>query len=138
MKRYMGSVILGLMIGGLFTFYFLKVNNQTNEIYALEVLNTKDLELANNKSREYTSSMVLENDDGFHVILAIYNNIDLINKMLVYYEENNIDVHISKLDCSNEFLNKLNKYEDIVVNIENKDVYEDINKNILSMYKDTL
>lgn len=138
MKKYFGVIIFSILLGGLFTFYFLTLNNPKEEIYALEVFNSKDLNLANNKSLEYKNSMVLEQTDGFHVILAIYNNLDLINKMLVYYEDNNIDVYLKRIDCNKEFLNKLNKYEDIINNIDNINIYEDVNKNILNMYKDTL
>lgn len=138
MKKYFGVIIFSILLGGLFTFYFLTLNNPNEEIYALEVFNSKDLNLANNKSLEYKNSMVLEQTDGFHVILAIYNNLDLINKMLVYYEDNNIDVYLKRIDCNKEFLSKLNKYEDIINNIDNINIYEDVNKNILNMYKDTL
>lgn len=138
MKKYLTTIIISLLLGGLLSYYVLNLNNEDNKIYTLEVLNTFDYNEASKINKKYKSSMLLQDNNGYHVILAIYNNIDIINKMLVYYEDNNIDVYLNKIECNKEFLSKLNKYEDIINNIDNLELYNDINKNILNMYKESI
>lgn len=133
MKKYVGISLISILISVSFMYYFFNINDE-KEIYGFLVGHFNDVDAAQIKANELPSSIILSNNDGYDVYVAMYENIDLINKMLVYYEEEKIPVEIKKLKCSSPFLIELNKYENIALKIENRDLYNEVNQNILDLY----
>ena len=138
MNNYLKVVVFSLLVGLLCMIYFFKSNNKFTDVYAFQTgyFQTYNEALANKE--QYPSSVIIPGSDGFYVVVAIYEDMDLINKMLVYYEEKDINVSIKKISCSNEFVQELNKYETLANNIEDKELYDKLNQNILDMYISTI
>lgn len=133
MKKYVGISLISILISVSFMYYFFNIKDE-KEIYGFLVGHFSDVDAAQTKANELPSSIILSNNGGYDVYVAMYENIDLINKMLVYYEEEKIPVEIKKLKCNSPFLIELNKYENIALKIENRDLYNEVNQNILDLY----
>ena len=127
-----------MLVGALCVLYFFKSGDNLKDVYVFETGFFDNYDEAFSNTKNYPSSVVLPELDGYYVIVAMYENIDLINEMLVYYEEKNIDVRIKKIKCDRKFVEELNRYEKIVTNIDNKDLYDKLNQNILDMYISTI
>lgn len=138
MKNYIKVGFLSLLVGALCVLYFFKSGDNLKDVYVFETGFFDNYDEAFSNTKNYPSSVVLPELDGYYVIIAMYENIDLINEMLVYYEEKNIDVRIKKIKCHRKFVEELNRYEKIVTNIDNKDLYDKLNQNILDMYISTI
>lgn len=138
MNNYLKVVVFSLLVGLLCMIYFFKSNNKFTDVYAFQTgyFQTYNEALANKD--QYPSSVIIPGSDGYYVVVAIYEDMDLINKMLVYYEEKDINVSIKKISCSKEFVQELNKYETLANNIEGKELYDKLNQNILDMYISTI
>ncbi len=115
-----------------------KSNNDFIDVYAFQTgyYTTYDEALSNKNN--YPSSIVIPDSNGYNVVVAMYEDMDLINKMLVYYEEKDIDITIKKISCSKEFVKELNRYESLVINLDNQELYDKLNQNILDMYISTI
>ena len=138
MKNYIKVGIISLLCGALCVLYFFKSDANLIEVYAFETGYYSDYEEALSKTSNYPSSVVIPDVDGYYIIVAMYEDIDLINKMLVYYEEKNIDVKIKKIQCDKNFVTELNKYESLVTSLDNQELYDKLNQNILDMYIETI
>lgn len=138
MKQYFKVVIISLLSTFLIIGFFLKKEEEVKDIYAFEVGFYNDYNSANEYSKKINNSRVIPQGDGYHVVVALYEDINIINKMLIYYSEKEIDVKLEKISCDKNFLSDLNKYENIVTSLDNKELYDKVNENILDMYLDRL
>lgn len=138
MKNYIKVGILSLLVGALCVLYFFRSGDNLTDVYVFETGYYDNYDEALSYTKNYPSSIVLPEVDGYYVIVAMYENIDLINEMLIYYEEKNIDVRIKKIKCDKKFVEELNRYEKIVNSIDNKELYDKLNQNILDMYISTI
>lgn len=138
MKNYLKAVSISLLCGALCMFYFFKKNNNFIDVYAFQTGYYTSYDEALENKNNYPSSIVIPDSNGYYVIVAMYEDMDLINKMLVYYEEKDINVTIKKISCDKEFVEELNRYESLVINLDNKELYDKLNQNILDMYINTI
>lgn len=138
MKKYISVVLVSVSIGIIFMYYFFNAENNYKEAYQFQVGYYSNYETALEEAKKYNSSVIIPDNNGYRVVLAMYEDIDLINTMLMYYGESNIDVTINKVKCDDKFMSELSKYEKIASSIENKSLYDNINQNILDLYMDTL
>lgn len=126
----------------LFTFFVLnKENTYAKEeylVYAFQTGAFNNEENAIDYKNQLSSAIILKENNLYKVYVAIYKDIDIINKMLVYFENNNINIYLKSLSVSKEFYNNLGTYEELLKNSENDNVYSKINLSILNNYLESL
>ena len=138
MKKKIIMVLISISIGVLFTFLIL--NKETFYakgeylVYAFQVGSFDSLDNATNYKSNLPSGIVVKTDNLYKVYVGIYKDIDLVNKMLVYFEDNNIKIYLKNINVSKEYYNNLENLEKILINTEDKNVYNKVNQSILDMY----
>lgn len=138
MKKNLILVSLSIILGVIFTFFVLNKNNTYAKedylVYAFQVGAYEKIENVENYSQKLPSSIIEKKDNLYKVYVAIYKDIDIINKMVVYFEDNNINIYLKNINVSKEFYNNLDNYEKLIKESDNKNVYNKINQSILNSY----
>ncbi len=141
MKKNLILVSLSIILGILFTFFFLnKTNTYAKEeymVYAFQVGAFTNYDNALEFSEQLPSSIVIK-DDLYKIYVSIYKDIDIINKMVVYFEDNNINIYLKSINVSKEFYETLTNYEEVIKNSDNIYVYNKINQSILNAYLESV
>ena len=137
MKKNLILITLSIVLGIAFTFFILnKQNAYAKEeylVYAFQVGAFSENDNAKEYSKKLPASIIYKEDDLYKVYVAIYKDIDIINKMVVYFENNNINVYLKNINVSKEFYNSLNNYEEIIKKSDNS-IYDKINQSILNNF----
>ena len=125
-----------------FTFFFLnKENTFAKEeylIYAFQVGAFEKYDNAVNLSNLLPSSIIKKEDNLYKIYVAMYKDIDIVNKMIVYFENNNINIFLKSLSVSKNFYNDLLNYETLIKNSEDTNVYNKVNQSILNLYLESM
>lgn len=126
-----------VIISILVCFYYAKNNKEINSDYVVFAIQTgayKDYNKAMLESKKIKPSSVIYEDNYYKVYSAIYKNLDLLNEMVVYLEDNDTDVYLKNIYVSEEFYRKLDNYERVILN-SSDDMLEKVNKLILDEYE---
>lgn len=118
-------------------FCYAKNNKEINSDYVVFAIQTgayKDYNKAMLESKKTKPSSVIYEDNYYKVYSAIYKNLDLLNEMVVYLEDNDTDVYLKNIYVSEEFYRKLDNYERVILN-SSDDMLEKVNKLILDEYE---
>lgn len=118
-------------------FCYAKNNKEINSDYVVFAIQTgayKDYNKAMLESKKIKPSSVIYEDNYYKVYSAIYKNLDLLNEMVVYLEDNDTDVYLKNIYVSEEFYRKLDNYERVILN-SSDDMLEKVNKLILDEYE---
>lgn len=138
MKKNLILITISIVLGVLFTFFVLnKQNTYAKEdylVYAFQTGAFEKEEYARDYADNLPSSIVYKEDNLYKVYVAIYKDIDLINQMLVYFENNNINIYLKSLMVDKEFYNNLDNYELMIKESDNKNLYNKINQSILNNF----
>lgn len=142
MKKKILLAILSVGAGMAFTFFFLnKENTFAKEeylIYAFQVGAFEKYDNAVNLSNLLPSSIIKKEDNLYKIYVAMYKDIDIVNKMIVYFENNNINIFLKSLSVSKNFYNDLLNYETLIKNSEDTNVYNKVNQSILNLYLESM
>lgn len=118
-------------------FCYVKNNKEINSDYVVFAIQTgayKDYNKAMLEAKKIKPSSVIYEDNYYKVYSAIYKNLDLLNEMVVYLEDNDTDVYLKNIYVSEEFYRKLDNYERVILN-SSDDMLEKVNKLILDEYE---
>lgn len=118
-------------------FCYVKNSKEINSDYVVFAIQTgayKDYNKAMLESKKIKPSSVIYEDNYYKVYSAIYKNLDLLNEMVVYLEDNDTDVYLKNISVSEEFYRKLDNYERVILN-SSDDMLEKVNKLILDEYE---
>ena len=74
------------------------------------------------------------NDDLYKVYVALYKDLDIVNRMVSIMENKNLDIYISTINVSKKFYEILDNYEKLVMNTNDENVLNKINASILKLY----
>ena len=130
--------LISISIGVLFTIFFL--NNEqfyAKEkylVYAFQVGSFDNIDNATKYKNNLPSSIIIKEDNSYKVLVGIYKDIDIVNKMLVYFEDNNINIYLKNIQVTEELYKKLDNYEKILINTNDYNIYNKVNQSILDMY----
>lgn len=142
MKKKILLAIFSVGAGMAFTFFFLnKENTFAKEeylIYAFQVGAFEKYDNAVNLSNLLPSSIIKKEDNLYKIYVAMYKDIDIVNKMIVYFENNNINIFLKSLSVSKNFYNDLLNYETLIKNSEDTNVYNKVNQSILNLYLESM
>lgn len=142
MKKNIILIFLSIIIGILFTFFVLNKDNAYAKeeylVYAFQVGAFENKEYAKEFKNKFPSSILIEKDNLYKIYVAIYKDLDLINKMVVYFEDNDINIYLQNIKVSKEFYKLLDNYELLLKETNDKNIYDNINQSILNKYLESI
>ena len=138
MKKNIILVLFSLISGVLFTIFILNKENiyakEEYLVYAFQVGAYESIDNANNMISKLPSGISIKEDNLYKVYSAIYKDIDLVNKMITYFKDNNINIYLKTINVSKDFYYILDNYEKIISKTEDTAVYDKVNQSILNTY----
>ena len=118
MKKKILFAIFSVVAGIAFTFFFLnKEDTFAKEeylIYVFQVGAFEKYDNAVNFSNSLPSSIIKKEGNLYKIYVAMYKDIDIVNKMIVYFENNDINIYLKNLNVSKNFYNDLLNYETLI------------------------
>jgi len=142
MKKKIVFGILSIGAGILFTSFVLnKEKFYAKEEYLVFAFQVGAFENYDN-AIEFTNKIpysIIVNENGLYkVYSAIYKDIDILNKMLVYFEDNGINIYLKSLNVNKKFYTNLLNYEELIRNTNDINVYNKVNQSILNLYLESV
>ena len=142
MKKFLLISASGILVGGIFALYMFK--NIETDVLAVISSDTKVTAFqagvfsvydnAVKMQANYKNSYIYQEGNRYRVIIAVYKDSEIINKMQKYYQDNNEDIYLKEINDTNAFIDELNKYESLLKETEDIDTYINANKNILEAF----
>ena len=138
MKKNIILVLFSLISGVLFTIFILNKENiyakEEYLVYAFQVGVYESVDNAQDMISKLPSGISIKEDNLYRVYSAIYKDIDLVNKMITYFKDNNINIYLKTINVSKDFYYILDNYEKIISKTEDTAVYDKVNQSILNTY----
>lgn len=142
MKKSIIMIIFSIIIGILFTFFVLnKENTYAKEeylVYAFQVGAFEKEENAIEYSKKLPTSIVIREDNLYKIYIAIYKDIDIINQMVVFFENQNINIYLRNIKANRNFYKLLENYEKLIKESKEKNIYNKVNQSILNSYLESV
>ena len=141
MKRVLLTILLAVIIGVCLGFYSYKkfisedmpVISSINEVYALQVGIFDSFDNANTLAQKY-GGVVIVDESKYRVYIAIVSK--SLNVIKKYFDDKNIAYYVRNIYVSNDFKNKLNTYEDLLLNSDISS-YSQVLKSVLKEYENS-
>lgn len=141
LKKNIILIIISIALGIATTFFILNKENiyakEEYSIYAFQIGAYSSYDNALNTQNKYPS-IILKDDNLYKVYVALYEDADIINNMLQFFQDKGYDVYLKMLKVNKDFYNKLLKYEELVKKTKDNKLYEEINKSILNLYLESI
>ncbi len=138
MKKNIILVLFSLISGVLFTVFILNKENiyakEEYLVYAFQVGTYESIDNARDMISKLPSGISIKEDNLYKVYSAIYKDIDLVNKMITYFKDNNINIYLKTINVSKDFYYILDNYEKIISKTDDTAVYDKVNQSILNTY----
>ena len=135
-------MLLSISLGFIFTIVVLNKENlfgsNNYTIYVLSGGEFTSREMAYDKQSKLNTGIIVEEDNLYKIYLALYKDLDLVNKMLNYYEDEDINVYINTINVDRSFYNTLNNYEEVIKNSDSSLVFKPVNESILNLYLESI
>lgn len=141
MKRIVIIIVIWIVLGCLFAELILNNNlfkGKEYLVYAFQIGAFTEEEKAQELAKTLPSSIILKENDIYKVYSGIYKNIDIVNKMVIYFEEKNISINLKTLNTSNKFYEELDTLESILAKTTDEAVYNKVNQGILDRYIESI
>ena len=126
-------IILGIFI----TFFYLnqeKIYDDDYVVYALEITATNNFDEASNILDTLPSGIMLYDNSNYKLYAGIYEDIDLVNRMIANLLEQNIKVYLDTIKVNNTFYKNLINYEKLIRKTSDEKLYDNLNQSILNSY----
>lgn len=139
MKRTIILIGLSIGMGVFFTFFVLNKGIYAKEeytVYAFQVGTFTNNDDAINKLDELPSGIVIKNNNEYEIYVALYKDLEIVNKMVEYYNENNINIYLKMINVNKEFYNILDNYEEIIRKSTDNTIYDKVNQSVLKTYNE--
>ena len=138
MKKNILLVLFSLISGVLFTVFILNKENiyakEEYLVYAFQVGAYESVDNANDMISKLPSGISIKENNLYKVYSAMYKDIDLVNKMITYFKDKNINIYLKTINVSKDFYYILDNYEKIISKTEDTEVYDKVNQSILNTY----
>ena len=138
MKKNIILVLFSLISGVLFTIFILNKENiyakEEYLVYAFQVGAYESIDNARDMISKLPSGIPIKEDNLYKVYSAMYKDIDLVNKMITYFKDNNINIYLKTINVSKDFYYILDNYEKIISKTDDTTIYDKINQSILNTY----
>ena len=130
-------VFIFMILGIFITFFYLnqeKIYDDDYMVYALEVSAYKDFDEASNILDSLPSGIMVYDNNNYKLYTGIYEDIDLVNRMIATLTEQNIKVYLDTIKVDNVFYKNLINYEKLVRKTTDSKLYDNLNQSILNSY----
>ena len=147
MKKILITILLSALVGCTFGYLLFKSIDdsigsffyETKELTFFQAGVFTDEENATDYANSFKSSTVVKEGDFYRVYLAILSSPESIRVMKEYFEKNNIEYHLRKLDVrENLFTGELLKYENILMSSKMDSTLDAINQMILEKFEESI
>ena len=144
MKKTILISLSGLLIGTVFALVMFK-NVKTNVEAAIKETKTATVfqvgvfsiyDNALKEKNKYDYAYAYKDNDIYRVILAIYQDEEIISNLKKYYQNKNINIYLKEIIVSDKFYEELKKFEDILKETNDEKNYVIANKNILKKFEE--
>jgi len=144
MKKIILISLSGLLIGTVFALVMFK-NVKTNVEAAIKETKTATIfqvgvfsvyDNALKEKNKYDYAYAYKDNDIYRVILAIYQDEEIISNLKKYYQNKNINIYLKEIIVSDKFYEELKKFEAILKETNDEKNYVIANKNILKKFEE--
>ena len=141
------TIIISIIIGSVFGFLLYKnIDNNINDLFnnhsKLTFFQTgvfTNEENAIKYAYSFENAIIIKDEDLYRVYISILNNPESISAMRNHFNRKNINYHLRIIYVEgDEFIERLQKYEQIILALEDEGTYNVINERILRMYKESM
>jgi len=130
--------LFSIIVGVIFTFYYLNKENiyakEEYLVYAFQVGAFNNIDNANKLQETLPSSIIVNKENLNKVYVAIYKDTDIVNKMIVYFENKGINIYLKSIKVDKNFYKELNNYEELINKSTDESIYNKVNQSILNLY----
>lgn len=126
MKKTILTIVLAILIGFTFGFFFLKkftpktiteVSNIKSQVYAFQIGVYKNKDNAT-KNATTNNSIVVEDNNLYRVYIAILKDQTLIDNLKKYYDSIGLNYYLKAINVSDNTENIINNYELLLNNCD--------------------
>lgn len=126
MKKTILTIVLAILIGFTFGFFFLKkftpktiteVSNIKSQVYAFQIGVYKNKDNAT-KNATTNNSIVVEDDNLYRVYIALLKDQTLIDNLKKYYDSIGLNYYLKAINVSDNTENIINNYELLLNNCD--------------------
>ena len=134
-KIFLIALILGMSIAFFLAFKFqdqvaFAINPKVTLLY---VGTYNNFDVANEKTLNYTSSFIYENNGIYKVVIGVYQDKEVIDLMSSYFRDKGITYYQEEIRVDSMFLKNINNYE-LLIKSSDSTYYESINTSILNLF----
>ncbi len=114
-----------------------KKENKQQLLYFIQTAALKNYENVSNLSKELKAFLVVEEDELYHIYIAITADKKVLEKLKEFYKDNNYNICVKEKVISNEkFIKLIKNYDYLLGETTDKDVIYNINKTVLKKYEE--
>lgn len=126
MKKTILTIVLAILIGFTFGFFFLKkftpktiteVSNIKSQVYAFQIGVYKNKDNAT-KNATTNNSIIVEDNNLYRVYIALLKDQTLINNLKKYYDSIGLNYYLKAINVSYNTENIINNYELLLNNCD--------------------
>ena len=126
MKKTILAIVLAILIGFTFGFFFLKkftpkniteVSNIKSQVYAFQIGVYKNKDNAT-KNATTNNGIVVEDNNLYRVYIALLKNQTLIDNLKKYYDSIGLNYYLKAINVSDNTENIINNYELLLNNCD--------------------
>ena len=126
MKKTILTIVLAILIGFTFGFFFLKkitpktiteVSNIKSQVYAFQIGVYKNKDNAT-KNATTNNSIVVEDNNFYRVYIALLKDQTLIDNLKKYYDSIGLNYYLKAINVSDNTENIINNYELLLNNCD--------------------
>ena len=143
MKKNVFLALVAVTLGSLLAFHLFKkidyasaTSKLNNKIVLYQVGAFSIYANAIEKSTTFPNSIIKEEDGMFKVFVAIAHSNKMIEKYNGYLESNNINYYQKKIYVNDNCLKNIDKYEKLLENVKDNEVFIKTSKEMLDYYKE--
>lgn len=142
MKKNLIIILIALTSGAIVTsIAYLKINKilnyDDNMVTVFQVGVFKNEVNALSEAKKY-KGIVHKDNDYYRVYIAAYQNDEIIKKMQDYYNNNGVITYLRKVKTDEEYLNTINKYENLLQNSNDQSIYDNLNNLLINKLEEHL
>ena len=134
------SIAIGLFFGKIFFDSYdsssLTVFDEKDKIYMLQIGVYSSEKKMSSKIKNYKNFLYISMDDGYHLYVGITKNKEIAKRIKDYYEKKGNSIYIKEsIEDNKSFLSVLGEY-DKIIDITTDNDLEEIEKIVISNYKE--
>lgn len=142
MKKFLLSLFLAVLLGGIFGFIIYKRfnNNElsvssilSKQVYAFQIGVFDEIDNAKKLKNKY-GGIIIPDNTKYRVYIALCSSSNVLTILKNYYDDLDISYYIKQIEVDDETLELINNAEELLI-ATTKDNYDSIMENILKEYE---